>query len=258
MMKMRATITIGLIMQVALVGLVSAASIGSSCMVYGFGTVDILPQGEVKLVGFNFETASGVTLEELFADSSLVQNDDPAQADAIFLWNPETEVYDQFFQKTDGRFYDAADPTGTVASVSIATGEAFFFRSPAASTTTNQLYLSGTVSLENEASDIYSNRTVIANLYPTDLNLNSTNCDWSAATPGNLPTLADQVHVWNPEKAGGPGYENYFLKDVGGTNVWHSGVSPFPAADPIIPIGCGAIYEARGTFTNSIVRPFAL
>jgi hypothetical protein len=222
----------------------------------GAREITLPPAGEATLIGFNFATQQPLALEEVFGTGSLVSASDPADADGVYLWNDGGQAFVQYFRKGDGNFYKASDPNGSPVAVTVESGDALFLRSPAISTATNRFYIAGPVSLVDITEMVYGDTIVFANPYPADLNLNRSDIDWSAATAGALPTLADQVHIWSPEKIGGPGFENYYLKSVGGSNEWYSGVSPFMPADPIIPAGGGAVYTAIHTFTNQVVRPF--
>lgn len=224
--------------------------------VWGFVNVQVPPQGGVNLVGCNFTSTTTNYLKDVFQSGTLIQNADPALADTVYLWNESLQGYDKFFQKSDGLFYSVSSPGGAAVQVPVETGDALFIKSPVGEANPHSVLLSGMVSLDAQLSKSYSGKTVLANVYPTDMNLSDASHDWSGATSGELPTTADQVHVWDPDKTGGAGYQNYFLKDVNGQKVWHSGVSPFPQADPVIPPGGGAFYTAVGSFSQDIVRPF--
>lgn len=230
----------------------TTASLG----IYGFVKVYIPPAGGVNLIGFNFISDEPQYLSDVFPDNSLRKDSVSAEADAIYLWDEGAQAYNSFFQKPDGLFYSVEDPDGSAVQMEVKQGAAMFLRSPATAQTTNTICFSGTVSLADTKSVPYTQTVVFANPYPYNANLNSALFDWFGATEGELPTLADQVHIWDPNKAGGPGYRNFFLKNVGGTNLWHDGTSPFAQADPILPVGGGAVYSAIGSFTNVIVRPF--
>ena len=234
--------------------LVAQVSLG----IGGAQRIVLPPAGGATLVGFHFSSPDGSSLEDVFGMDALTAADDPANADGVYLWDDGPQAFVKYFQKIDGFFYKASDPEGSQATMSLEAGDALFLRSPASSTETNSFYISGNVCVAEDATTTFSNRIVFANPYPVDLNLNSTGVDWSAATAGELPTLADRVHIWNPDKAGGPGFNHYFLKTVGGSNLWHSCVSPFPVEDPVLPAGGGAIYTAVPSFSHQIVRPFDL
>jgi hypothetical protein len=226
--------------------------------IYGARKIMLHPSGEACLAGFNFTSRQPRALEDVFGAGTLASAPDPSDADGVYLWSDVQQDFVKYFRKSDGNFYKASDPNGSPAPVTLQSGDALFLRSSPTSTTTNSFYITGNVSMADQAATVYAETIVFANPYPSHLNLNSPDVDWSAATAGELPTLADQVHIWNPQKAGGPGFDNYFLKSVAGSNVWHSGVSPFTAADPVVPSGGGAVYTAINSFTNQIVRPFEI
>jgi hypothetical protein len=238
----------------ALVGMVSIASAQSSVTLgtFGFQQVDIPPAGGVNLVGFSFSSSSPLYLADVFGADQLTQSTLlPTLADLIYIWNGAS--YDIYFQKTDGLFYDGSDPFGAPTTTEIQTGTAIFLQSPSGAVQTNTITLSGTVLMTDSESQVYDGLITIANPYPSEMDLNSTNFNWSAATSGFLPTLADNVFIWNPNKTGGAGYDVYFLKSDG---KWYEGVSPFPLGNAVIPAGGGAFYQARNSFTNELVRPF--
>ena len=221
---------------------------------FGFQRVSIPPAGGVNLVGFNFSSNQPIYLEDVFGTNQLVQSAAlPTLADNIYIWNGAT--YDIYFQKTNGLFYDGANPFGASVDVEIQPGAALFLQSPQSSSTTNVITLSGSVLLDASAAQGYAGLVTIANPYPSDLDLNSTNYDWSAASAGILPTLSDNVYIWNPAKAGGAGYDVFFLKTDG---KWHEATGGFALGNAVIPAGGGAFYQAKGTFTNEVVRPFSI
>lgn len=224
---------------------------------YGFVQVELPASGGVNLLGFNFSTGSnGLALEEIFQNGVLEQNSSPELADKVYVWDDLSQAYIAYFQQPDDQFYMVSDPGGPAVSVSIQNGDALFLKSADAASSAKQLVLSGSVSMSASTTVSYADTIVFANPYPVSANLNHGDFDWSAATSGPLPTQADQIHIWNPDKAGGAGYQSYFLKSVNGVKLWHSSKAPYALTDPILPVGGGAYYSARTSFTNSIIRPF--
>jgi len=235
-----------------LLGACVFAQSGATIGVFGVSRISIPPAGGVNLVGFSFSSSSSLFLEDVFGTNQLTQTTLlPTFADLVYIWNGST--YDIYFQKTNGQFYDGANPFGAPKTTQISSGTAVFLQSPSSATLTNYIYFSGDVLVTDFEGQSYSNLTTIANPYPTDLDLNGTNVDWSAATSGFLPTQADNVFIWNPDKAGGPGYDVYFLKS---DLKWYEATLPFPLGNPVIPSGGGAFYQAKNSFTNAINRPF--
>lgn len=240
----------------ALCGIGSAPAVETVTIgVWGYVKVQIPGNGGVNFVGFNFSSDAPTSLKELFSHGQLLRNADPGQADKVYVWDPSAGAFKSYFQKTDGHFYDTSSPSGAAVTVEVQSGDALFLKSPGVSVD-HSVYLSGSISLQDGMVRNHASKMVFANLYPVAMNLNSSEMDWSSATSGDLPTLADQVHVWDSQKSGGPGFRNYFLKSVGGVKRWHSGESPFAEADPVIPSGGGAFYTAVGSFSHNIIRPF--
>ena len=239
----------------ALCAMASAAS-AASTMMFGYVNVDIPASGGANLVGYAFSNGTAQTLEEALANAALLESTDPAQADLVYAWDDAAESYVACFRKPDGFFYLRDTPATRATGITVSEGDALFLKSPASAASAHAVALAGAVSIANEQARGLDGQTAIANPYPCALALND--LDWSAATAGDLPTLADQIHIWSPTKSGGPGFENYFLKSAGGTNAWYSGEAPFAEADPVLPAGGGALYQAVTPFTNSIVRPFSL
>ena len=238
---------------IALMGMVSLASAQEVVTLgtFGFQKVDIPPAGGLNLVGFSFSSSSfdPIYLEDAFGSDQLTQGFLPTLADRIYIW--DGTQYDAFFQKADGLFYNTLAPS-TPVQVEVFPGMAMFIQSPVSAVATNTISLSGSVLLDDFSEQAYGGLVTIANPYPTELDYNGTNVDWSAATSGFLPTLADRVYVWNP---GTSTYESFFLKN---DLKWYDALSPTTLGDVVVPNGGGAFYEAKSDFTNNIVRPFSL
>ena len=246
-MKLKKGITVGLCCVATIVSAQEVVTLGT----FGFQKVDIPPAGGVNLVGFNFTSDQTLYLEDVFGTNQLTQGFLPSLADNIYVWNGSS--YDTYFQKSDGNFYDVANPS-TQATTEIVSGMAMFLQSPSGASATNAITLSGSVLMTDSEQQINNNGLLtFSNPYPTPLDLNGTNVDWSEATQGFLPTLADNVYIWNPEKTGGPGYESFFIKTDG---KWYESDSPSTLGNAVLPAGGGAFYDAKNTFTNEIIRPF--
>ncbi len=238
--------TIGLV--IGILGIASAASAQESVTlgVFGYQRIEIPPAGGVNLIGYNFTSETPLTLLDIFGTNQLVQSSRSRNADRIFVWNGS--AYDNFFQKTDGLFYDILYPS-IPTNVVIPNGCAMFLQSADNSSLTNVITISGTVLMTTFEEQVYQTGFVtLANPYPTDINFNSTNFNWSAATANNRSRNADKIYIWNQDSGG---YEAFYLN---GSRVW----TPLIATilDPVLPNGAGAFYEAQGTFTNNIMREF--
>lgn len=232
-----------------IVSVASAQSVTSG--IFGFTKVDIPPAGGVNLVGFNFGFSQPLYLEDVFGTTQLVQGNLPTLADKVYIWNGAS--YNIYFQKSDGLFYDYSIPFGSPITEEVTSGTAIFIQSSSGTSVTNTITLSGSVLMTDSEEQVNGGLLTFANPYPTALDLNGTNCDWSDATKGFLPTLADVVYIWNPEKAGGSGYDSFFIKTDG---KWYEYSSPSTLGNAIVPSGGGAFYSAKNVFTNEIVRPF--
>lgn len=239
---------------IACIGIAAAVSAqdGTTMGIVGVTRVSIPPAGGFNLVGFSFSSSTPLYLEDVFGTSQLTQGILPTLADRVYLWNGAQ--YEIYFQKADGLFYDGKNPFSDPKTTEVLPGTALFLQSPQSATETNFIFFSGDVLVTDSEFQSYSNLVMIANPYPTDLDLNSTNLDWSAASSGTLPTLADRIYIWNPQKSPTPGYDIYFLKPDG---IWYEALMPFPLGDAVIPAGGGAFYQARQAFTNEVVRPFS-
>ncbi len=243
-MKLRSRLAIGLCCVASIVSAQEVVTLGT----FGYQKVDIPPAGGVNLVGFSFTSDQPLYLEDVFGIDQLKQGFLPSLADTVYIWNGSS--YNTYFQKSDGLFYSLS--TGTPATEEVVSGMSMFLQSPSGASTTNVITLSGSVLMTDSEEQINDGLITFANPYPTPLDLNGTNCDWSGATTGFLPSLADTVYIWNPEKAGGAGYDSFFIKT---DEQWYD-LSSGTLGQAIIPAGGGAFYDAKNTFTNDVIRPF--
>lgn len=224
-----------------------------SANVVGFVSVVVPKAGGMVLAGYNFKPAGGdsATLKEIFGTNQLVKAAIPTLATRIFVWNTATASYTTYYQKASGEFYTSLGVL-TTNSV-IRAGEGFWIQSNSASTNDLTLTISGEVLMSNQVSRATpAGMMMIGNPFSADLDLNSTNFNWIAdgAKEATLPTLADTVYIWTDT-----GYKNFFLKSS--DHKWHETVSPYAlATNAVIPVGKGAWYKAKGSFTNTLVRPY--
>lgn len=239
------------VMLLGMASMASAQSVHSG--IFGFQKVSIPPDGGVKLVSFSFISDQSSYLEDVFGTNQLRNGIVPSLADALYIWNGTS--YDFYFQKADGLFYDGSNPFGASVTAEIPPGTAFFLQSPSNASTTNVITLYGSVLMTDYELLAYDGLITVANPYPTEMDLNSTDFDWSGATSGVVPSLADIVYIWNPDKAGGAGYESFFIRSDG---KWHEITAPFALGNAVVPVGGGAFYHAKNAFTNEIIRPFVI
>ncbi|MFO7869979.1 MAG: hypothetical protein R6V03_00920, partial [Kiritimatiellia bacterium] len=227
----------------------------TSVNIVGYTRLNLGPSNSLLLVGFNFEdvaTAGPVMLKDLLGTNQLRQATLPTLADVVHYWDAEAVEYVTVYQKSDGNFYLTDDMT-TVTNFPIETGDAFWLQSPSGASDTNQIVISGAVDCgASSLRDIPTGLSQFTHPYATPLDINSTNVDWIAegATAGNLPTLADVIHIWD-----GTQYDTYFLKS---DDKWYDSSTFNLASNAIIGVGCGAWYEAKSLYTNEFVRPFSI
>ena len=69
--------------------------------------VDIKPAGALTLVALNMNRIGGseFSLETVFANSPLIKNDVPSQADQIALWDENSRTFVRYYQKSNGFFF---------------------------------------------------------------------------------------------------------------------------------------------------------
>jgi hypothetical protein len=251
---------ISVVLAVAVAACVQADNAVYSSNAVGYVEVTVPGNGGVCLIGLNLKRVNGdgpLLASEVFGTDQLEQGDEPGLADSVYVWNPDTGDsggYATVFQRLDGAFYDAA--TMTPLDPVIPTGAAVFVRTKAG-TTDRLISLIGEVVYDTPQSmTIPAGLSVLANPYAAPLDLNSSaGTGWSGATAATLPTLADNVWIWNPDKQAGGGYDVFFLHSS--TRKWHRIDAPsVVATDAVLAIGRGAFYSARQPYANSLTRPY--
>lgn len=225
----------------------------------GYVKVQVPPGGQFTIVGVNFEAigGGGIPLNEFISTNSLNGNVFFTKADNVFLYDTAKAAYNQFYYH-DGTFKNATQiggmPAGTATNPIVHNGDAFWLKSAGSSTETNEVFLMGEVMLDSESEQtMLSSFQLFANPYPTSFDINNDDYDWIAAGAKDnaFYTKADNIFIWNGAQGE---YDQYFL-DVDGK--WHD-LGDNVAANAIIPVGHGAWYKARGTFTNLYTRPYSL
>ncbi len=228
--------------------------------VVGYARVTVPGDGGVRLIGVNFGRSSGagpLRTSDVFGAGQLEKGDEPALADTVYIWDPgkgDGGGYDTVFQRQDGAFY-AAD-TMAAFDPEIPAGTAVFVRTREG-TTDRQILLMGEVvheALQNVS--VPAGLSAFASPYAAALDLNQVaGAEWSGATAGVLPSLADNVWIWNPDKQVGGGYDVFFLHS--NTRKWHRIDAPGVVADAaVLAIGRGAFYSARQPYVNELTRPY--
>jgi hypothetical protein len=219
--------------------------------------IEVPPAGQFVMAGFSFKPigADTITLKDLLGTNQLVRHSAPTFASRIYIWDPSIGGgggYVSVFQKADGDFYLMGFPTVTTNPL-IRTGQGFWIQSPNNAATSMPVFIMGEVLSSNETDRVHTTGfMMIANPYSAPLDINSTSLNWVAdgATPGVIPTVADNIYIWN-----GVGYDSCFLRTA--DQKWHYSASPYAlATNAVIPVGGAAWYSARSTFTNSLVRPY--
>lgn len=234
-----------------------AATVSSTV---GYLRVTVPGNGGVALLGHSFKRPNGVAplkVSEVFRGGQLERGDEPLLADAVYVWDSERGEgggYRTLFQRLDGTFCDAE--TLTAFDPELATGAAVFVKTRA-DTGERQLFLTGEVVNEDvQRLAIPAGLSVLANPYAAALDLNhAVAAEWPGATAALVPTLADNVWIWNPSKLGGGGFDVFYLHS--GTGGWHRVDAPGAvASDAVIAAGRGAFYSARRPFVNQLTRPY--
>jgi hypothetical protein len=229
----------------------------TSVNIVGYCQVAIAPSGQVVMVGLNFEGLNGAsnTLANLMGTNQLIQSNLGAQADRIYIWDPNKAGgpgYYSIFQKPNGNFYSVTAPTIATNPV-LFSGNAFWIQSANSASNTHNILLMGAVPLETSISSGFpQNLVMFANPYSVPLDINGTNINWIAngATAKNISAQADQIYVYN-----GGAYSAYYLKLS--DSQWHNVIGNAVATNAIIPVGAGAWYQAKNAFTNSFAIPYS-
>jgi hypothetical protein len=248
------------VLAVAVAACVHADSAVYSTNAVGYVRVTVPGNGGVCLIGINLKRVNGdgpLLASEVFGTDQLEKGDEPGLADTVYVWNPgsaDSGGYTIVFQRPDGAFYDAT--TMTAFDPLIPTGAAVFVRTRAGSAD-RRIFLTGEVVYDTpRRMAIPAGLSVLANPYAAPLDLNSpAGAEWSGATAAVLPTLADNVWIWNPNKQAGGGYDVFFLH--GSTGKWHRIDAPSViATDAVLAVGRGAFYSARQPYVNPLTRPY--
>lgn len=238
-----------------------ASDTGVVSSTVGYVLVTVPGNGGGTLIGMNLKRTNAsapLLASEVFGTDQLEKGDTASSADVVYIWDAAKAGgggWNAYFQRPDGSFRDAeilvaSDPA-------VLTGAALFVRTKPG-TGNRLIMLTGEVVGEAQQSlAIPAGLSPLANPYATALDLNHAAGDeWSGATAGILPTLADNIWVWNPDKQPGGGYDVYFLHST--THKWHRIDAPAVAADAaLLALGRGGFYSARQPFVNRLTRPYA-
>jgi hypothetical protein len=238
-----------------------AVEVAYSTNVVGYARVTVPGDGGVVLLGLNFKRVGGeaaLKASEVFGVGQLERGDEPLLADTVFVWDPSQGGglggYDAVFQRIDGVFREVE--TLAPLDPEIPTGGALFVSTREGSAD-RQIVVVGEVVYEAQRSVAFpAGLSMLASPYAAPLDLNGgAGPDWSGATAGALPTLADNVFIWNPGKGARGGFDVYYLDRA--THRWHSIEAPgVVAGGAVIAVGGGAIYSARSPFVSLLARPY--
>jgi hypothetical protein len=256
---MRNRLGVAVVVLSVLAGL-RAEDVGATSSTVGYVRVTVPGNGGVALIGLNLKRANGTAplkVSEIFGTGQLEKGDTPALADTVHVWDPDRGAGGGFitvFQRLDGAVYDAE--TLAALDPAIPAGTALFVRTKAG-TADRQLFLAGEVVCEEvQQVAIPAGLSMFANPYVATLDLNhDVGGEWPGATAGVVPTLADNVWIWNPNKQVGGGYDVFFLHS--GTGKWHRIDAPgVVASNAVLAVGRGAFYNAREPLVNQLTRPY--
>jgi len=212
----------------------------------GFYKVDILPAGKMYLAAMQFDQINPAdeTMLGVFGTNNLRKSNLPTAADRLYLW--DGVAWHQFFQKTDGQFYDVTAPT-IPTNPALHAATAFFLQSPGPSTTTNTITLKGQVI---EDTTVLTSVPVGLRTYAYPFSERSALKDMALdeqGTAANLPTAADRLYLYN---SASNAYQQCWLKlaDRDGYDTAVTGGSP---QNPTVALGQAFWYQARNAFSWS-------
>jgi len=234
----------------------------SSVNIVGYN-VDMVPgSNRFNLVAIQFD-AFDPTLEGVFGTNQLTAGQFPAQADKVYMYDPQaTPPYSSYSLKsTFGGdilgFFDTDDWFGTSVNPSVPAGTAMWLQSAQGSGPQKTVTVAGeAVAADAATNGIVSGYQLMGYPFSCERDLNDTDLV-GEGTAGGFPAQADQLFLWN-----GAGYDSYALKDPGAPGgddyFWQDQNAWFGATPPAIPIplGRGFWYLAKGAFEWTEPNPY--
>lgn len=242
--------TLGAVVALALAAaVVHGATEVKSVNVVGFTKVNIKP-GAFSLIGFNFNSldAQGQTLRGVLG-SGLYADDFPFNADNLYVYDTGSSVYKNYYQRSDGLFYDAdkftfSDP-GPATNPVVAVGEGMFVAG-SLNVGAHDLSLMGeVVSASNQTVDVVNNFQILSFPFSQAIDIQETSFGaMSGASLSVFPFNADNIYMLTPSGS----YANYYLGADGkwrDVNDWSfSNQNPAPVVGVQVQLGQSFFYQA--------------
>jgi len=218
----------------------------------GYYNVNMPTNGQFVLVGLNFKdvgTRGYMYLSEVVGTNQLIRANQSANADNVYLYRGN--AWQDFYQRANGVFQQVG---GVTTNPALYSGECLMIMGSATSLVSRTITICGEVPMNSTISESFAGGafTLFCNPYSADLNLNGGTIDWTAngASSSKQSDLADNCYFW-----GGQTWVGYYLRST--DHLWHQ-IGGTDTNGAVIAVGQGAFYLARGTFTNTYVRPYGL
>lgn len=184
----------------------------------GFVKVAIPPAGGFNLVSVGFDAMGGgdLTFFDIFGTNQLIKSDYFEDADKVYLWDRERQVFIACAQKPSGQFHTLENwAGGSPTNPAAPAGSVMWLQSPASAATERTVCIAGQAVAQNVSTNtIVSGCQCIGSPFSCELVL--TNNDWPAdgGTGSDIKAKADHIAVWN-----GSDYDRYGLAADG---QWYS------------------------------------
>lgn len=216
----------------------------------GFTKVGVNP-GAFSLIGLNFESldAQGQTLRGVL-NSGLVANDFPFLADQVYVFDTGTSVYNAYYQRTDGLFYDVGafvSPSdyGLSTNPVVSVGQGLFVSGSTIEGAHDVALMGEVVSKTNAVVPIVTSFQMVAFPFSQAIDLQQTSfATMPGVTANDFPFLADNIYLLTPSGS----YVSYYIAADGqwrDVSAWAPGNPPAPATGVTVALGQGFFYEAK-------------
>lgn len=217
-----------------------------SLNIVGFQKLTASSQG-LTMVSTPFSKAQG-TLDEVITNQ-LYGHKSSTYADNIYLWNPTNQAYENYYLKTDGRWYGF---DGTLATnVNLTSQKGFWVYNKRG--LSNELFVVSGDVVDDAAvtNSLIVGMNMVSYPFSTPIDLNQ-----SGLTNGfghKSSTYADNVFLWD---SAAKAYQNYYLKT---DRKWYKFDGTL-ATNVMVGGGGGFWYRNKGgsTFVWTEPRPYTL
>ncbi len=188
----------------------AATNTVSSANIVGYVQRTLPPNNKYILVGVNFTANGGnPTLKDIFGTNQLRAAANYIQADRVVLWDKQAARYQMYAMYTDKEFYPcntaAQWNTASATNPVVPLGSGFWIISAGGSTTTNTLYLSGDVVIEQSLPLSLSAGYQLVS-WPFSADQSIATMTTTNLTKAANYILADRIVVWT-----GTAYQQYGL-----------------------------------------------